>query len=321
MSEKMRAKIDFGTILCDKSMTGFYERLNETVVGLVRSLPRSVQSDAMFFMMQYGKISLGEPLDFFKNYYPPIWTLLYYLLERGSGISPDTAESAISSHALALQLHSLDDHLNDGEIPCSHLTLLLRGQAWHLMTASLEKITDNNRYKSEILHKFIDDYYSSITNSTKIDDLDTYCETFRLQMATVSAVPDLVMELSGIADREREDILSAFTSFGVAWRLLDDIHDLEEDLARGIESAVYLALPVEGQSLWTKSAETGETYIKEETLAYIVKTGAVTKITGRILDEMESAATAAEKRGLPAYGQELRELVQPIRAGYHEQKN
>ena len=54
----------------------------------------------------------------------------------------DDDHNAKVAHAMALFPHPLDDHLNDGQLATSHLTLLLRSQAWALMTNALKRLAD-----------------------------------------------------------------------------------------------------------------------------------------------------------------------------------
>ena len=70
---------------------------------------------------------------------------------------------------MALLLHSLDDHLNDNEMPVTHLTLLIRSQSWMIMNNALKQLAGkvNNGYK--IIQRFLDKYYSGMQSSENIE--------------------------------------------------------------------------------------------------------------------------------------------------------
>ena len=114
------AQTDFGSTTLSKSEKAFYERFNGEILSLCRSLPDSVQTDSLLFLMQYSGLSLGDELDFFSNYYPPSWSILYWL---SNDDTPDAKRfkkrdvtGAVTAQSMAMFLHSLDDHLTDHQI-------------------------------------------------------------------------------------------------------------------------------------------------------------------------------------------------------------
>jgi hypothetical protein len=250
------ASIDFGSICPAPGEKEFYGRLNEAVVELVRSLPRSMQAGAMLFVMGYAGLRLGDTLDFFRNYYPPIWSCLFWLAKEGDDnyVPPELAAQGVRAHAMAMMLHSLDDHLADGEVPVSHLALLLRSQAWRLLHESLAPLAAAVPAGGDTAAELLDDYYSGITASTQPGSLDDYCALFEKQMATGLIVPLLLARAAGgqslLRNGLEEGVRASLVRFGTAWRLLDDVRDLKDDMAAGRRTGVYWALPVEDRRIW-----------------------------------------------------------------------
>ena len=96
----------------------------------------------------------------------------------------------------------------------------------------------------------MDDYYSSLQDSKGLKSLDSYCDLFRRQMAIGMVAPILLsMKMTGMSDFTR-DIEIAYGSFGIAWRLLDDIRDIGGDIEKGSHSAIYFCLPEKIRSHW-----------------------------------------------------------------------
>ena len=61
--------ITFCEVSLSKKEENLYEYLNNQVSLLCKSLPAHMQNQAMLFMLNYSNIEIGEPLDFFKNFY------------------------------------------------------------------------------------------------------------------------------------------------------------------------------------------------------------------------------------------------------------
>lgn len=61
--------VDFGKGDLWESERIFYQRFNNEMVSLCRSLPRSTQTDSMLFVMRYAGVQLGDEPHFFANYY------------------------------------------------------------------------------------------------------------------------------------------------------------------------------------------------------------------------------------------------------------
>ncbi|HOD16538.1 MAG TPA: class 1 isoprenoid biosynthesis enzyme [Spirochaetota bacterium] len=296
----------------------FYRRLNDRISALCRSLPRSAQTAALTFLMEYVHINVGEKLDFFKYYYRPAWSVLYWLTAQRHDrriVSDEEIDAMLDGQAIAMLLHSLDDHLVDGEVPMSHVTLLLRGQAWHRMNEGFNRFCSGITGGIEIARELIGDYYSGITDKEAPASLDAYCGLFRKQMATWVIMPVLAAMKTGGNAKYVSGLRGAYESFGIAWRLLDDIQDLEADMEKGERSAVYACLNDDGRRLWDLLAEKNgdaAAVTSEKICAIIQQECIVERIADRIVVELERAAELSTGVGLVGLAEEFRVLARPV---------
>ncbi|MFH0824243.1 MAG: hypothetical protein V2B18_15935 [Pseudomonadota bacterium] len=301
--------MDFGERELSNMERAFYRRFGNEIVSLCRSLPRSAQTDAILFLMRYSRSKLGEEPDFFAHYYPPIWSILYRLshekdLPRERLTEGDVTD-AVTAQSMAMFLHSLDDHLVDGQVSVTPLTLLLRSRAWTVMNNAAHNLAGRVPAGEETVRRFLDDYYSGFQDSEEPNSLDGYCDLFRRQMAIVMIAPVLLsMKMTGNSDFAR-DIEIAFGSFGIAWRLLDDIRDIREDMEKGARSSVYLCLPERLRILWKNGTEI--------ILNHMVESRIVDDIKERICTELDKAACLVEVHKMTGLAGEFRCLAQPLK--------
>jgi len=311
--------INFGMIDISREEKEFYNDLNNEIMLLCKSLPESAQTDALLFLMDYSKISFGEDLDFFKRYYIPAWSILYWLIHRcrgAGGLGQIDIRNAKTAHSMAMFLHSLDDHLNDNELPASHVALLLRSQSWMIMNHALGTLADRVDGGEEIVRSFINDYYSGICGSAKTKSLESYCDLFRKLMAMGLIVPALMTREITSDVGFTDAVLTAYVSFGIAWRLLDDIQDIRIDMAKGIHSSIYACLPEEIRDSWNVDAEEKKDKnngYAQLVLSYIQKDSVIDRIKERICSELESAASIADHFNMSGLGDEFRSLLRPLR--------
>lgn len=313
--------IDFGAINLSDREKEFYKELNNEIILFCKSLPESIQTDAIIFSMRYSGISFGEDLNFFRNFIVPAWSIIYWLTQScptNNKLTEKYIKNAITAHSMALFLHSLDDHLNDGEMPASHLALLLRSEAWMKMTAAHNVLADSVDGGEEIARDFIDDYYASIRSSEEIKSLDSYCDLFKKQMATGMIVPVLMIQKMTRDVEFVNDIQAAYGSFGIAWRLLDDINDVEIDMLKSLHSSIYVCLTENIKSHWDKLAE--EESNKESDnfkiiVDYLIDNGIIDRIKTRICSELEAAASIADAYKIVGLADEFRCLSRPLQNG------
>ena len=314
------AQTDFGSTTLSKSEKAFYERFNGEIFSLCRSLPDSVQTDSLLFLMQYSGLSLGDELDFFSNYYPPSWSILYWL---SNDDTPDAKRfkkrdvtGAVTAQSMAMFLHSLDDHLTDHQISVSPLTLLLRSQAWTIMNRAFYNLAEGVPGGKRTVRHFIAEYYSSIQNSKGPDSIDSYCDAFRGQMGLGMIAPTLLsMKMNGVSDFTR-DLQMAYGSFGIAWRLLDDIKDMGVDMEKGAPSAICLCLSEKFRNHWKNSSlrpRAAAKAAKKSILIHVLEHRVIDRVKARICGELDTAASLVEAYGLTGFARELRCLAQPLR--------
>lgn len=313
------SKIDFGAVHLSNGEREFGSELNDEVISLCKSLPQPTQTDALLFIMRYWGIPFGQALDFFGYYYVPSWSIIYWLIQsapKGMGLGQAAKRNAKTVHSMALFLHALDDHLNDSEIPTTHLTLLLRSQSWRIMIDALYSLADGVDGGHEIVQGFIDDYYSSITSSEKVESLDSYCDLFRKQIATWLIVPTLMTKKVTSDVRFTNAIQIAHGSFTISWRLLDDIQDIEKDIMKGVHSSIYVCLNEDLRGWWDKDPEEkrdqNNVYV-QTILSYVLENRVIDSIKERACSELESAASIADSCSMSGLADEYRSLMRPLR--------
>jgi hypothetical protein len=313
-------KMDFGKGALMKTESTFYRRFSNEIVSLCKSLPQSIQTDSMLFLMQYSGLNLGDELDFFANYYPPAWSVLYWLshdsIFPSKRLKGGDVTNAVTAHSMAMFLHSLDDHLTDRQVPVSPLTLLLRSQAWTIMNRAFFNLAKGVPAGERTVGSFIDDYYSSMQDSKGAKSIDSYCHLFRRQMALWMIAPILLsMKMTGISDFTR-DIQFAYGSFGIAWRLLDDIRDIGDDIENGSHSALYLCLPERVRTHWNNNSIRSRAATKDSTNAivnHILEHSLIDKVKERICVQLETAASIVEAHNITGLAREFRCLAHPLR--------
>jgi hypothetical protein len=217
---------------------------------------------------------------------------------------------------MTLFLHALDDHLNDSEIPTTHLSLLLRSQSWRIMNDALYSLAEGVDGGHKIVQGFINDYYSSITSSEKVESLDSYCDLFRKQIATWLMVPTLMTKKVNSDARFSDAIQSAHGSFTISWRLLDDIQDIERDMIKGVCSSIYVCLSEDMRNCWDKDTEEKKdkgSGCAEAILNYISENKVIERIRDRICSELESAASIVAYYNIAGLADEYRSLLTPLR--------
>jgi hypothetical protein len=310
------SKIDFGAVNISSQQKKFCCELNDAIVSLCKSLPESTQTDAFLFFMRYLRTPIGPNFIFFKHYYVPAWSIIYWLVQFCSNdkeLTEEDIKNANMAHAMAMFLHPFDDHLNDGQLPVTHLSLLLRSQAWMIMNAALNRLADGIDQGEKIIKGFIDNYYSSISGSKDILSLDGYCDRFRKQMATWLITPLLMTKKMTTDAKFGAAIQTAYGSFGIAWRLLDDIKDIQTDIINGDHSSIYICLPAKIKRYWNKDVEDKNTGHTKFILDYVLDNSVVDRIRERICSELESAASITEDYNLTGLAEEFRSLVSPLK--------
>jgi hypothetical protein len=305
--------INFGAVAPVEEKLSFYNELNGSMVELVRSLPPSVHTGAMLSLMRYSRLSPGEPLDFFRRYPAPSWSVIFHVSSAGKQrLSAVEAGQALQAQAMAMFLHSLDDHLVDGELDPDHVLLLLRSQAWSLMLESMELLMRAARCCDDNISGRLDSYYSAVTAAGPVLDIKDYLDIFREQMATWTIAPYLAAMKCSDGSREFSDSLcGAYENFGRAWRLLDDINDASADMLLHQKSGIYHLLPSRWKELW-EHCEAGSP--QEELLSFISRNGTLQEALSIVSGELAEGALTLRGLGLKGLAAEYEILAAPLKA-------
>jgi hypothetical protein len=313
------SRIDFGPVNLSEEEREFSRGLNREILLLCKSLPGSTQTEATLFLLRYLRVSLSDGANFVQYFYAPAWSILYWLMKSNSGetaLDQADIQNAKTGHAMAMFLHAIDDHLTDYQVPVTHLTLLLRSQSWMMMNRAFERLARGVERGAAIVRDFINDYYSSIGKSDETRSLDSYCDLFRKQMATALVVPILLARRIDAGEGFARSIQEIYTSFGIAWRLLDDLQDIENDMTRGTHSSPYVFLPDEIRKEWDQVNEeiaSRNGGSAGQVLNYVLANGVIDRVRQRICSELESAASRADVCGMTGLANELRCLLRPLR--------
>jgi hypothetical protein len=315
------SSVDFGTVNLSREEEGFRGELNREMLSLCEYLPKSMRTEAALFLVKYLQASFSGSFNFVNYFYAPAWSILYWLLRScpdNRKLDPKRVKDARTGHTMAMFLHAFDDHLTDGQLPVTHLALLMRSQSWMIMNQAYKRLAKGVEKGWAIVCSLIDDYYSSIGKSGETESLDSYCEFFRKQMATWLVVPILLARRICADEDFPRSIQSAYCSFGIAWRLLDDLQDIEKDMMKGIHSSLYTCLPGDIRKGWDrvkKEEAHGNGGSAGHILNYVLASGIIDRIKNRICSELESAASRADSCDMTGFADELRCLLKPLRNG------
>jgi len=313
----------FGKIILSGKEEKLYAVLNMHITELCRSLPKHMQTSAFLFLLRYSDIPLGAPADFFSHYYAPTWTMIPHVIASKYSkriLSDAECEHALRGQAMALFLHSIDDHLTDGQLPPSHLTLLLRSSAWVCLKNTIAEFSESE--DSAVTENLINEYYEGICPDREPETAREYWERFSHEIATWYIIPTLVTKKCTGTNDLCADIKKMTGLFGSAWRILDDIQDIEEDMITGTKSAVYYSLSEKTKKLWNefssgsnnkmntsshKAEDIREEICKELAQNNILENLAAT--TCSLLAEAENTAQNADMRELAL---QYRKLAEPL---------
>ncbi len=313
------SEVQFGAVVLSEETKIFCRQWNDEIIALCKSLPASTQTDALLFFMKNSGLSFEDDLDFFRTYFTPTWSIIYWLLKINADknrLNQADVINAKNAHCMAMFLHAHDDHLKDHQIPATHLALLLRSEAWHIMKIALNKLASEVDSGNQVAEGLINDYYSSIRSRQKIESLEFYCELFRKQMATGMIAPVLMLKKMGNDEKSADALKMAYGSFGIAWRLLDDIKDIEADMIMGIHSAIYTCLSDKTKNLWNENRAEKTVANRRSTeiiLNDIFENRVVEKIKEKIIKELNSAASIADALNMKGWADEFRCLVKPLK--------
>jgi len=313
--------VDFGEVNLSREEEAFRGELNREMLSFCEYLPKSMRTEGALFLMKYLGTSIVGGLNFVNYFYAPAWSILFWLHRScpdNRKLDPKYVKHAKTGHTMAMFLHALDDHLTDGQLPITHLALLMRSQSWMIMNQAFERLARGVDKGPAIVCDFIGDYYSSIAKSNESESLDGYCNLFRKQMATALIVPVLMARKMYANEEFARSVQAVYSSFGIAWRLLDDLQDIEKDMLRGTHSSLYTCLPEKIRKKWNrikKEKSDRNEGSAGQVLNYVLASGTIDRIRQRICRELGSAASRANSCGMTGFADELHCLLRPLRDG------
>jgi hypothetical protein len=313
------SSIDFGEVTLSGEEKLFYDQLKQAIMRIIKSLPLPVQTDAMLELMGHLKLPLNRDVDFLKAFYPPTWTILYWLyitFDDGSVFSKRDIQNYCTIHSAAMLLHLIDDHLVDGDMPATHQVLLLRSQLWVAMNHALNAQTRGKDRDFQTARKYLDTYYASVGNAQGLSSLNAYCLRFKQQMGMGFIAPVLMTKKITVDVRLSKAVETLFGAFGTAWRLLDDLQDIPTDILKRTRSSVYICLPEKIKRQWCSKRPATISKVEHTELIFqsIIEQNIIERLISRICQELNLASSIADSIKIQGYASELNSLEKSLKS-------
>jgi hypothetical protein len=306
-------RLNFGSIDLTAEQTALLGVMNRQIIELCRTLPKPLQDSAVLAVQRhFTGFQLANFMNFFTKFYVPSWSLIYWMQERQPGLSAAELEQAVIAQGLAYFLHMLDDHIADGQIPISHLLLQLRTQAWIKFTGLVQALAAPVEDGDVLIQTTLDRYFQGIHEPIDPTNFNGYCELFRQQLSTTLVVPLVVAKRTGCAI---EPLQQSYEAFCIAWRLLDDLRDCDEDTFAGQKSGIYYALSPDYQAIWTV-CQGGDAASSHWAIlrSYLEEANVLKNLVQQTLGHLHQAQQLAQVADLAPYAQELQALALPLQA-------
>jgi hypothetical protein len=279
--------IGFGRVQEKPQVARLRQELNQYLFQLKDVLPKPLRAEVHRIFSGYS----GGDGDFFRLFYVPVWSFLYWIPEA-AGVNPDAEllQAARRAHAMALFLHLWDDHLSDHQLPVDLLRLHVRTLAWQCFAEESRLLCERAGVDSILLETTADAYLTSLHQPWPVEDLTSYSQRFRQQVAIWTLVPQLMGTYTG-GKPAAQALVQVIEHFSIAWRLLDDVQDIYQDTTAGTKSAVYIALDDTGKKLW------GDPRQWEALTAHLQATGCVRRVLEQVDFHLQTASTLAAGKG------------------------
>ena len=84
------ARAEFGSVSQTAGAKAFCREWNTDIISFCKTLPNSTQTDALLFFMQQSGMAFNGSIDFFRTYYTPTWSIIFWL----SQLSPSNRKPA-----------------------------------------------------------------------------------------------------------------------------------------------------------------------------------------------------------------------------------
>jgi len=285
--------IAFGTPPLPDALAALREDLEARLHATLAHLPAAMRQEARTMVEAYS----GRAGEFYRLYYQPVWSFLHWL---------DAPDEARTAQALGLFLHLWDDHLCDGQLATTQLTLQVRTDAWMAYLDHARRLAHQMGADPSWV-----DAHAATYLPEPIADVDAFCMRFERQIAIWTLVPRLLGPALGGMDAG-DDLANVLRAFSNAWRLVDDIQDVEEDVQAGVASAVWHTLNAEGRVAWdachAQSRATGRLDADgwHALKAQLDTQACIPALLTRARAWLDNASVLAERRGWAALAAEIR---------------
>lgn len=300
--------IEFGVVTPTPEILALQEGLQEALWRLIDQLPPPLAAGAKTILQGYG----GDA-NFVRLFYQPIWSFLHWVpLHAATPPRPDLLAAAKEAHTLSLFLHLWDDHLSDGQLAPDLLRLHLRTLAWQRFTDRCGALCAGVGADPALIDAHVADYLTSLHRPASAADLGAYDARFCRQIAIWRLVPRLLGLTVG-GEAVAGALCRLIEALAEAWRWLDDIQDIDDDIAEGKETAVWLTLDEEGRRRWAacrpeplRSPHWGAL------VRYIIESGCLNWLRQQVGAKLSEAVGIAEDQGWPELAAELAQMRQPF---------
>lgn len=277
--------------------------LGQGLVRLLQGLPAPVRAAALAFLDVEAR---GRGADQLLRKFPaPLWS---WQAGQGERLPAGLASEADAGQPAALLLHLLDDHLCDGQLGCTHALLQLRTRAWSRFEEVVTRLADGLAGADAFVRSRIDRYFAAVERPREAISLDEALARARDEMATWSIIPALCAWRSdGVPARDA--LVDALERLFVAWRIVDDLDDLEDDLRSGAANLLRCVLSPAHQTAcaeWRQNIGRGDMNIR----ALVLREA--TTLARRAHDELVQAARLVEAVGRPRLAAQLLALARPL---------
>ena len=308
----LRKKYHFATPELSTGELELRKLMNARLFEIIQSQPENLKNPtALYFLENSG----GLQMDFFCQFYPPTWSILHWLkvkqTKRRENLPGNDSlwTAALTAHAMSLFLHSLDNHLVDGQTKASHLILELRTRVRERCNQAVETSGAGLEGAADLYADLMNEYYGGVHNPPEVRTLDEYLELTRQQAASCMVAPMLLAMRFGEKAETVQAVRRALEAFALAFRLMDDIHDIKQDARAGKNTAVRILLSREDRAFWDR--QTGNV-IDQEFESCMEQSGALRQILERLAQEMQAGAETAREAGLGGYAEQLLAMNSPV---------
>ena len=298
----------FGTPVLPPALLAMRHTLQAHLGASLAKLPPAMQAEAHSIIAGYS----GPSQDFFSLYYQPVWSFLHWVLaDAAKPVAPSIVDDACAAQALGLFLHLWDDHLCDGQLPTTQLTLQVRTDAWAAYLAAAYRLAQQVGAAPADVDAHVSTYLSAIHVAEPIANLDDFCARFERQIAIWTLVPRLLGR--AVHDAQTgETLATVLRAFCNAWRLMDDLQDVQDDVLAGVESAAWQVLDAPGRAAWSEchALSKASGYLHAQAWALLQlrmhEAGCIAHLLAQTYGWLESAAALAQANGWQPLADEIR---------------